>query len=298
MINLDTTLSTLQVVTGAAVANTVVHASHVDLTLATGAIVANADNTTISTAATTNVVPAPASGVTRNVKFLTVRNTNAATSNTITIQTTDGTNVVPLWFGILGPGMQVSINEFGQVTVFSAGGIQLGPLASGSLTNQSVTSVSAGFATDTYLAGSQILIPTQRPRIGTRLRVRFDMTKTAAGTATPIVTLRYGTLGTTGDAALCTFTFGAGTAAADTGIFEVNAVYRSVGTGTTAVLQGICDLTSNLATTGMSSTIKAVANTSAGHDSTTANTYLGLSFNGGTSFSGTNTTVVTELINI
>ena len=42
-------------------------------------------------------------------------------------------------------------------------------------------------------------------------------------------------------------------------------------------------LTSNLTTTGLSNAVKNVQTTSAGFDSTTANTYLGLSVNGGAS---------------
>ncbi len=299
MIILGHTTSKVQVVTGAAVAAIVSHASFIDINQSTLAVVApDETNTSISTATTTDVVAAPASGYSRNLKFLNVRNTNASTSCAVTIQHTDGTTVAPLWYGILGPGMQVQINELAQVSVFSAGGILLGPLSSGSLFNASTSTVSAGYASDTYLAGSSILIPAQRPRVGTRYRCYFDMTKTAAGTATPIVTLRYGTAGSVSDTALATFTFGAGTAAADTGIFYLDCIYRSVGSGTSAVIAGNVSLTSNLSTTGLSNAVKARVATSSSHDSTTANTYLGVSFNGGTSFSGTCTFVAAELLNL
>lgn len=297
MINLDTVSTKLQVVTGAAVAATVCHASFVDLTTATGAIAADATNTTWSTAATTDVVAAPASGVVRNVKMLVVRNTHATSPNSITIQHTDGSVVVPLWSGTLAAGWSVVINEQGLVQVFSAAGLVINPSSFGAVYNNSTASVSAGYATDTYLSGSAILIPAQRPKVGTIYRCRWDMAKTAAGTATPIAILRYGVNGSTADTALATFTFGAGTAAADTGFFEINAHYRTVGSGTAAVVQATIHLT-NLSATGIASTLKTYTVTSAGHDSTTANTYLGVSFNGGASFSGTNTQVLASIENI
>ena len=152
--------------------------------------------------------------------------------------------------------------------------------------NQSTAAQGAGFATDTYVTGSNITLPSSRPKVGTRYRCLISVSKTAAGTATPIIQLRYGTNGTTADTSLCSFTFSAGTAATDVGVFEVIAVYRSVGAATAAVVQGHCTLTSQ-PTTGFSSLLKGVQTTSAGHDSTTANTILGVSVNGGTSASWT-----------
>lgn len=295
MILLANTSSKIQVITGSAVTSTVMHASWVDN--ASGTITPGATNSTTNSAVTTDAVGAPGASTYRNVKFITVRNTNATTSNTITIQHTDGTTVVILWSGTLGAGMQVSIDDRGIISVFSASGLLINPLSFGAVYNNSTSSVSAGYSADTYLAGSSILIPVQRPKIGTRFRCMFDMTKTAAGTATPIVTLRYGTNASTADTALCAFTFSAGTAATDTGMFVVEALYRSVGSGTSAVVQGHCRLVSQ-PTTGLSSLLKGVATTSSGHDSTTVNTYLGVSFNGGASFSGTNTQVMSSIENI
>lgn len=294
MILLASTASKLQVVTGAAV-TTAVHASWVDN--ASGTVTPGATNTPISTATTTDVVAAPGASTYRNIKFLAVRNTHASSSQTVTIQHTDGTNVVPLWAGTLLAGMSVNIDDRGTVIVISAGGLQIGPQAGGALFNSSTASQGAGFATDTYVTGSNILIPAQRPRIGTKFRCSFDVSKTAAGVATPIVQLRYGTNASTADTSLCSFTFSAGTAATDVASFEIYGVYRSVGSGTSAVVQGRCTAISQ-PTTGNTSLIHAVQTTSAGHDSTTASTYLGVSFNGGTSYSGTIQLVEAELVNI
>ncbi len=167
------------------------------------------------------------------------------------------------------------------------------------LRNASVASVSAGYAADTYLAGSSIVIPAAGLwRAGTMYTCIFDMTKTAAGTAAFTITVRMGTLGTTGDASVLSLAFTAGTAAADTGIFEVMVSFRTVGSGTSAVVAGMAACSHHLAATGLIATGASgagiILGTSSGFNSTTQ-TIIGLSVNGGASFSGTNTLVQTTL---
>lgn len=164
------------------------------------------------------------------------------------------------------------------------------------------TANQTGFAADTYLAGSNISIPTSLVRAGTIYRLKLDMTKTGAGTATPILVVRFGTAGTTSDAAILTFTFAAGTGVIDTGIIEVRAHFRTVGSGTSAVMVGECEIAHHLAATGLTSTGASgtgiILVTSSGFNSTVASSIIGASFNGGTSFSGTNTLVQAELTNV
>jgi hypothetical protein len=155
------------------------------------------------------------------------------------------------------------------------------------------------FSADTYLTGSSIAIPSGRPpTVGTLYRCTFDMTKTAAGTATPTVIVRFGTAGAVADTARITFTFAAGTAAADSGIFEVFAVVRVAGASTT--MAGWCRCTHHLAATGLVSTGASgtgiIFATAAAFDSTVASSTIGTSFNGGASFAGTNTVVRSELV--
>ena len=165
--------------------------------------------------------------------------------------------------------------------------------------NAAVAQVSGAYAVDTYLAGSGISVPAGNFRAGCQYACIFDMVKTGAGTATPIVYVRIGTAGTTADTARLTFTFGAGTAVIDTAVFEVLVSFYSVGSGTSAVVQGVVRARHNLATTGMfnnaSSWIITLA-ASGGFDSSAA-TKIGVSFNGGTSFSGTNNLVHARLHN-
>jgi hypothetical protein len=165
------------------------------------------------------------------------------------------------------------------------------------LQNASVARVINGAgASDTYLTGSNIPIPSGYPVVRTKYRCRFDVTKTAAGTATPIVTVRIGTAGTTADAAICQATFGAGTLAIDTAIILIEASFRTVGSGTSAVLVASFSATTNLTTTGWSNAVKAVVRVSSGFNSTTANLIIGTSYNGGTSAVHTVEQVVSELI--
>lgn len=168
-------------------------------------------------------------------------------------------------------------------------------------TNASTASVAAGYAADTYLAGSSITIPAAGLwKAGTIYKSIFDMTKTAAGTAGAVLTLRMGTAGTTADTSIASQTYTAGTAAADTGICEVWVNFRSVGAGTSAVVELTTRWSKTLTSTGLINSTNIVLmtlTTSSGFASTTP-TIIGLSFNGGASFSGTNTFVQTELYNI
>lgn len=161
-------------------------------------------------------------------------------------------------------------------------------------TNASTTQQTS-FTADAYLAGSFVVFP-YAPVVGTTYRLLFDVTKTAAGTATPIITVRLGTAGSTADTARITFTFGAGTAAADAAAVEVIATFRTVGSGTTAVLQGVCRAVTNLTTTGWSNAVKTRVGTSAGFDSTVANLGIGVSYNGGASAAHTVQLVRAELV--
>lgn len=161
------------------------------------------------------------------------------------------------------------------------------------------TANQTGFAADTYVAGTALTLPPGLARVGTSYYATFDMVKTAAGSAAATVIVRFGTGGTTADAAILTFTWGAGTAAVDTGVFEVWCHWRTV--GASSVLVGMCACSHALASTGLISTGASGSGlllaTSAAFNSTVANSIIGVSFNGGASFAGTNTVVQSYLKN-
>lgn len=177
----------------------------------------------------------------------------------------------------LSPAAWATIDENGKV-------VRIG----GGWTNAATAAVGGGFAADTYMTGAQINIGTVGAwQAGMIYEAHFDMTKTAAGTAAPVVTVRLGTAGTTSDTARLTLTGQAQTAAADTGIFIVTIEFRAV--GASAVIAGGYHMLHNLATTGLTSGAQVSTNTGASStfDSSTSN-IIGISFNGGASFVGTN----------
>jgi hypothetical protein len=170
------------------------------------------------------------------------------------------------------------------------------------LANASVAAQGPGFAADTYLAGSNVALGNRVPKVRTLYQCTFDVSKTAAGTVAPVIILRIGTLGTTADAARVTFTFPAQTAAADVGTFSIWALFRTVGAGTAAVVQGRAHLVHKGTATGLTGlsiepgpTVQAV---SAGFDSAVASSIIGLSVNGGTSAAWTVQLVEAKVENI
>jgi hypothetical protein len=152
-------------------------------------------------------------------------------------------------------------------------------------------------AADTYLVGSSIAIPQHLLQAGATFKWRFVFTKTAAGLATPIWSVRVGTLGTIADVARLVFTGPAQTAVIDTGIVEINAVLRNIGAA--GVLAGGLELVHNLATTGIAtSQAPCLQTTSAGFDTTVANLIVGVSCNPGSAGVWTHQTVVAEMSNM
>lgn len=136
-------------------------------------------------------------------------------------------------------------------------------------------------AADTYVTGSNLTIGA-RQKAGTILKWTFYMTKTAAGLATPIVNVRFGTLGTVaGDPVRNTATFLAQTAATDTGWLTITCIVRSV-SATGVVSCGMvfehAGTTTGFATAAQEQ-IKQV--TSAGFDNQSTSTIAGVSINPG-----------------
>ena len=214
----------------------------------------------------------------RNVKTIHIRNTHASITNVVTVLhvSTAGT-IYELWSATLSPGEQLSYIE--GVGWFEAAA-SVAPAVIG--TNHSETATAAGFAADTYLANTAIpLAALGTPTVGRRYIWRLLISKTAAGTATPILTIRVGTAGAIGDTARVTLTWGAGTAAIDRGEIELEAIVSTA--GASGILTGKANWTTNLSATGLTSTIKALKVASSAFDLTVANSIIGLSYNGGTS---------------
>lgn len=168
------------------------------------------------------------------------------------------------------------------------------------LTNSS-TSAQGGagvFSGDTYLVGSGITIPVGGWTAGTTYKCRFDMSKTAAGTANLLLNVRIGTTGTTADAAVLAYNSGlAQTVNADQATFEILLTIRTLG-ASAAIICAVNIYRINATAVGFAALatpcIISAPTATTTFNSTTA-TKIGVSFNGGTSFVGTSQQVIAEL---
>lgn len=295
MLLLTSTSDLLKVTTGSA-GQVDVHASYADV--ASGTVSLGRTNSRITTAATTNVVGSPGASTSRNVKTLHIVNSHASISNLITITHTDGTTTVQLHPAItLLPGESLIYIEGAGFIHFNAAG-QVDQENVNAITGNGATSAQGpGFATDTYLVGSSIPIA-GRIKAGSSIDIYMTATKTAAGTAAPVFTIRKGTAVSTADTSVLALTTSAQTAAADTARIRLAITFRAV--GASAVIQAGLEISHNLAATGFASSGPAgqnqVIGTSASFDATPAGTVMGLSVNGGASASWTIEQVVTKAV--
>lgn len=125
-----------------------VHASWVDLSNSGATVAPGRTNTIVSSAGTTTIVGSPAASTQRNVKFLSIENTSTTTSESITVQHTDGTNVVQLQVVTLQPGWTLTYSDqSGWTTIDAAGARTEVPLTGRLLNSTSLTSASGTFTT-------------------------------------------------------------------------------------------------------------------------------------------------------
>lgn len=149
--------------------------------------------------------------------------------------------------------------------------------------NYSTVAQTPAAATRTYIDGSAITVPTSKLKIGTKLSWKFNMTKTAAGTATSTFDICVGTLGTTGDTARLSFTKPAGSAATDEGFVIIEAVVRGP-LSASGIMVGEFVMYHNLASTGhMVIPVAAVNTVSSAFDVTTAGLIVGVCITSGAS---------------
>jgi hypothetical protein len=162
------------------------------------------------------------------------------------------------------PGVQLTKNNASSL------GLAGSTIRNGSVNQQALTA-----ATLTYLTGSALKI-LGGLKAGMKFRWRFNMAKTAAGTATSTFAIAVGTAGDTTDTARVSFTKPAGTAVADEGIVTIEAVVRAV-SNTAGKMVGEFTLVHNLAATGHAQIPCVVVNTiSANFDNDNNDLYVGL----------------------
>lgn len=146
MLLLTSTSDVVRVVTGSAASTIDVHASWVDLNGTT--VTPGRQNTIISTATTTTVVPAPGSGTTRNLKGLYITNDSAGTSCSVAVEHFDGTNQVELIQFILLPGENLGYREDGSWVHRDAQGAEYPPAGLGAYGGFPVGFMKSGTASD------------------------------------------------------------------------------------------------------------------------------------------------------
>lgn len=125
--------------------------------------------------------------------------------------------------------------------------------------NASVVDQTINAAASALLVGSTLPIPSGKLRIGTVLRWRIGLSKTAAGAAANVFIVRLGTAGTIADAAILTFTLPVGTAVIDTGDIDIAVTIRGP-LSASCVAQGRLTLVHNLSATGLATTPCVVLN--------------------------------------
>lgn len=147
MLLLTSTSDVLRVVTSAAANSIDVHASYVDLNGTT--VTPGRQNTVITTATTTVVVPAPGAGTSRNIKGLYITNDSAGTNCSVAVEHFDGTTQVELIQFNLLPGENLGYREDGSWVHRDSQGAEYPPAGLGNYTGQSVPFMKTGTAADT-----------------------------------------------------------------------------------------------------------------------------------------------------
>lgn len=147
MLLLTSTSDVIRVVTGSAANSIDVHASWVDMSGTT--ITPGRQNTVITTATTTIIVPSPAAATQRNLKGLYITNDSTGTNCSIAVEHFDGTTQVELIQFNLLPGENLGYREDGSWVHRDSQGAEYPPAGLGAYTGQSVPFMKTGTAADT-----------------------------------------------------------------------------------------------------------------------------------------------------
>jgi hypothetical protein len=167
----------------------------------------------------------------------------------------------------------------------------------GDFNNFSTASQSPTAATRTYITGSQVAVPAGKLQIGTMVRWTFNMTKTAAGTASSTFDVAFGTAGTTSDTARLSFTKPAGTAIADEGKVVIEMTVRGP-LSASGIVVGEFSMIHNLAATGHATIPCVVVNIVSSAFDVTTPTFVGVCITSGASDAITIQQVITEVFNL
>ena len=166
------------------------------------------------------------------------------------------------------------------------------------LNNYSTSDQTINASTTALLTGSTITVPADKLQIGSIIKFRISLSKTAAGTAAVLFDFRLGTNGTTADTSILQFSLGTATGVADTGCIDIYITIRGP-LSSSCIAQGQLRMTHNLSTTGLANVpCKAVNTTSSAFDVTASGLIISLSCTTPASTVLTFQQVITELINL
>jgi hypothetical protein len=216
--------------------------------------------------------------------------TTAGTANKVV--KSNGTDLVMSTETYAAPGSlgNISLSDGTNWTSYAAA-----PTFSQNTPAQSITA-----ATDTYITNSGLSVPSTL-RVGTRFRWYINVTKTAAGAASPVWSFRWGTSASTADTARVTITGSAQSAAVDTKTFVWDSIVLTTGaSGTIRVFQsGLMTATSQGVPVGLGGATSTNTNwrgVSSTFDTTVGASSIGISVNTGTAAAWTINSVDTEII--
>jgi hypothetical protein len=125
--------------------------------------------------------------------------------------------------------------------------------------------------------------PTGSLVVGQRFRWTINLIKTAAGTATFAVKVKYGTNGTTADAAIASWTSGTNTAAIDQASLVIETTITALGSGSSATASSIAYYSNTLTDVTGLGRINHVPGSTAGFDSTAATPFFHVDITAGAS---------------
>lgn len=166
-------------------------------------------------------------------------------------------------------------------------------IARGTMAKNNSIASQAGFAADTYVTGSGLLVPSVGLQAGMMFKWFLSGSKTAAGVAAAAYIIRLGAAQSTADTALLTLNAAVQTAVVDNGTLLVTAILRNVGAAAILAAAAVWAKT-QAGTAGFGGSIDGV---SGAFDSTgKAGQFIGLSMNGGAAAAWTLTSVSAELI--
>ncbi len=288
---LTTSTDLLRVVSGSA-ADLDCIVSYIEYTNASPPVLDALDSqfTNIVTATTTTILGAPTTASDRRrIKAVSICNTHATVATTVRviIERTGPVNWDLFNTVNLAPGETLTFTE-GTGWFVNKAKPETG------VYNGNTAAMAAGFAADTYVTGSNLLIGGRVKQL-TRLHWDISMTKTAAGAAAPSVIIRFGTAGAIGDTARVTMAGPVQTAVVDEAQLTVDAVVWTA--GASGIVRGEMSTRHAAAVAaGFGEMFDGVS--SAAFDLTVGNLQAGVSMNGGTAAAWTVNLVEAEAINL